>query len=82
MTAQLVERIGNHNLLERGVLTEPLPILRGSAEERAVNVASFIGCEMQEMERLPFDLSALESDGVFINDTACQFGCRRALSPL
>lgn len=82
MTAQVVERIGDHNLLERGVLTEPPPILRGSAEERAVNVASFIGCEMQEIERLPFDLSALESDGVFVNKAAFKFGYRPTLSPI
>jgi hypothetical protein len=35
-------------------------------ELRAERAATHIGSDIAEIERLPFDLSALESDGIFV----------------
>lgn len=44
------------------------------AEHRAVKAAKRINKQAEEIERLPFDLSALEEEGVFINVDASGFG--------
>jgi len=67
MTAQVVERTVSHELPKQGVLAEPSEIFSFISEERAADITSIIGCEIQEVEKLPFDLSALNNDGVFIN---------------
>ena len=41
---------------------------------RARRAAEHIGHELAEIERLPFDLSALEADGIFCNVDARNFG--------
>src|SRR5437762_7055719 len=41
---------------------------------RAQQAASHAGVHVGEIERLPFDLSALESEGVFVNVDARNFG--------
>lgn len=38
-----------------------------NADERATHAAARLGVEAEEVERLPFDLSALESEGIFVN---------------
>jgi len=43
-------------------------------EERAAHAANEMGMQSAEIERLPFDLSALEQDGIFINVDARGFG--------
>lgn len=44
------------------------------AEHRARNAAERTGKQVGEVERLPFDLSALEEEGVFVNVDASGFG--------
>lgn len=46
----------------------------GGAAARADRAATQTGVAASEVERLPFDLSALESDGVFVNVDAQGFG--------
>ena len=43
-------------------------------ELRAERAAAHIGTDVAQVERLPFDLSALESDGIFVNVDARNFG--------
>jgi len=50
-----------------------LPI-RGKAQKRAEHAATRAGRATEEVERLPFDLSALEEEGVFVNVDASGFG--------
>lgn len=44
------------------------------SEHRARRVAERVSCEAHEVERLPFDLSALDEEGVFVNVDAQGFG--------
>jgi len=46
----------------------------GGVEARAARAAEQIGAPAAEIERLPFDLSALEADGIFLNVDAQGFG--------
>ena len=46
----------------------------GRAEERARRAAERVGVSAARVERLPFDLSALEEEGVFVNVDASGFG--------
>ncbi len=48
--------------------------INGKAQKRAERVASRVGRKTEEVERLPFDLSALEEEGVFVNVDASGFG--------
>ncbi len=48
--------------------------LPGSAEERARMAAARVGFNESQIERLPFDLSAIESEGIFVNVDASGFG--------
>ena len=48
--------------------------LENSANDRAQQAASHLGLVADAVERLPFDLSALESGGIFINVDAQGFG--------
>lgn len=48
--------------------------LKSLVEHRAENAAKRINKQTQEIERLPFDLSALEEEGVFVNVDASGFG--------
>ncbi len=41
---------------------------------RAEKAAEQLGLQVADIERLPFDLSALESEGVFVNVDARNFG--------
>jgi len=43
-------------------------------EERAARAAHITGAELEQVEQLPFDLSALNEEGVFINIDARGFG--------
>lgn len=63
-------------LLELSPLTaSPAPPTTGTGvEARADQAATRAGVAQQEVERLPFDLSVLESDGAFINVDAQGFG--------
>jgi hypothetical protein len=45
-----------------------------ASERRAEQAAAHIGLQAGEVERLPFDLSALEQDGIFTNVDARNFG--------
>ena len=45
-----------------------------TAERRAVQAAARAGVDRAQVERLPFDLSALEDDGLFLNVDAQGFG--------
>ena len=47
---------------------------RGTAQARAERAAALAGVESQVVEKLPFDLSALEDEGVFVNVDAKGFG--------
>lgn len=51
----------------------PVKVVR-RAEHRARQVAERVSCEVSEVERLPFDLSALDEEGVFVNVDASGFG--------
>jgi hypothetical protein len=44
------------------------------ADARAERVAKRIGTEALKVERLPFDLSVLDEDGLFLDVDACGFG--------
>lgn len=46
----------------------------GGIEERTARAADQIGVQATDIERLPFDLSALQEDGIFINVDARGFG--------
>ena len=48
--------------------------LKGRASRRIERAASAAKREAEEVERLPFDLSALEEEGVFVNVDASGFG--------
>ncbi len=43
-------------------------------ELRAERAAAQVGTDIAEVERLPFDLSVIESDGIFVNVDARNFG--------
>ena len=43
-------------------------------QRRAKNAAEQFGLQLSEIERLPFDLSALEDEGAFVNVDASNFG--------
>lgn len=47
---------------------------RSRSRSRAAQVAEKTGREAEDVERLPFDLSALEEEGVFVNVDASGFG--------
>ncbi len=47
----------------------PIPI-----DQRVQRAAGQLGREIAEVERLPFDLSALDADGIFCNVDARNFG--------
>src|SRR6266498_4530778 len=53
---------------------EPAAASDGGIEARAERAAGRTGVEIAEIERLPFDLSALEDEGVFVNVDARGFG--------
>lgn len=53
---------------------EPREAPGGGVEARAERAAGRTGVETAEIERLPFDLSALEDEGVFVNVDASGFG--------
>ena len=46
----------------------------GRADERAERAAGHVGVQVAEVERLPFDLSVLEDEGLFVNVDARGFG--------
>jgi len=46
----------------------------GQAGKRALRAAKAVNRDQQEVEQLPFDLSALEEEGVFVNVDASGFG--------
>ena len=46
----------------------------GRADERAERAAARVGVRAAEVERLPFDLSVLEDEGLFVNVDARGFG--------
>ncbi len=48
--------------------------IKGKALRRVERAATAASREAKEVERLPFDLSALEEEGVFINVDARGFG--------
>lgn len=48
--------------------------IKGRAQKRAERAATRSGRATEEIERLPFDLSALEEEGVFVNVDASGFG--------
>jgi hypothetical protein len=53
------------------------PVVSGTPEPvqiRVQHAAAHAGVHVSEIERLPFDLSALESEGVFVNVDARNFG--------
>src|SRR5207244_9730907 len=53
------------------------PAISGAPEPiqlRVQQAAAHAGVHVGEIERLPFDLSALESEGVFVNVDARNFG--------
>jgi hypothetical protein len=51
---------------------EPEPVQ--PVQRRAKNAAEQFGLQVSEIERLPFDLSALEDEGAFVNVDASNFG--------
>lgn len=55
--------------LEMDITPQP-----SGVEARAKNAAERIGNAAEEIERLPFDLSVLENDGIFCNVDASGFG--------
>ena len=54
--------------------TRPAAGSNGRADERAEQAAGRVGVELAEVERLPFDLSVLEDEGLFVNVDARGFG--------
>lgn len=46
----------------------------GKARKRAERAAERVGRSADEVEQLPFDLSALEDEGAFVNVDASGFG--------
>ena len=48
--------------------------IRSKTDERALRAAERSGRNAEEVERLPFDLSVLEEEGVFVNVDASGFG--------
>src|SRR5689334_25360123 len=46
----------------------------GGAKARAETAAHRAGLDVADVERLPFDLSALETEGIFVNVDARGFG--------
>src|SRR6476646_5057903 len=63
-------------MLETATATgiEPGEVSMDGVEARASRAAGRMGVETTEIERLPFDLSALEDEGVFVNVDASGFG--------
>ena len=57
-------------LIHNGEEPEPLQLF----QHRAENAAQQFGLHVSEIERLPFDLSALEDGGAFVNVDASNFG--------
>jgi hypothetical protein len=57
-------------LIHNGEEPEPLQPF----QHRAENAAQQFGLQVSEIERLPFDLSALEDEGAFVNVDASNFG--------
>lgn len=55
-------------------ITEATGHANGRAEARAERAAAQVGVQTAEVERLPFDLSVLEDEGVFLNVDAQGFG--------
>lgn len=53
---------------------DPSELPVDGVEARAARAAGRVGVEVAEVERLPFDLSALEDEGAFINVDARGFG--------
>jgi hypothetical protein len=53
---------------------EPVDASSDGVEARAERAAGRAGVEASEIEKLPFDLSALEDEGVFVNVDARGFG--------
>lgn len=53
---------------------QPATGVNGRAEERAERAAGRVGVQAAEVERLPFDLSVLEDEGLFVNVDARGFG--------
>ena len=56
---------------------EPEPV--EPVQRRAKNAAEQFGLQLSEIERLPFDLSALEDEGAFVNVDASNFGFFRSV---
>ncbi len=54
--------------------TVQAPETNGRASERAGRAASRVGVQAAEVERLPFDLSVLEDEGLFVNVDGRGFG--------
>jgi hypothetical protein len=54
--------------------TDPLAPIGSTATTRAQRAAERVGLETAAVEQLPFDLSALESEGVLVNVDARGFG--------
>jgi len=50
------------------------PVIFSNGDHRAAVAAARTDRRAEEIERLPFDLSALEEEGVFINVDATGFG--------
>ena len=53
---------------------EPVDVTSNGFEARTERAASRAGVDATEIEKLPFDLSALEDEGVFVNVDASGFG--------
>ena len=53
---------------------QPDPIIVSNGDHRASIAAERTGRSAEEIERLPFDLSALEAEGLFVNVDARGFG--------
>src|SRR6266700_4152823 len=62
------------SMIDRSVAVEIPMIGPRLVDLRAEQAAQRTGQAMTEIERLPFDLSALEQDGIFLNVDARNFG--------
>jgi hypothetical protein len=69
------------------ISTHPIPadvIANNGANERAERAAGRTGVAGTDVERLPFDLSVLADEGLFVNVDASGFGlldrCRTAIA--
>ena len=74
----LAEPLARHDSQTVVTMAPPAPQDDGDrargAERRAERAAAQLGLQVGEVERLPFDLSALEQDGIFTNVDARNFG--------